>query len=94
MSNHGGRQLDARAIGQGLGLAPVTRGKGVRLQKYRDGVLKDVKCFTLKEGLTVVDRGGRNRHFDRLKDWLGARAQAGRLPPKGFPHGETFGPKI
>ncbi|GAK44146.1 DNA topoisomerase IV subunit A [Tepidicaulis marinus] len=72
----------------------MTRGKGVRLQKYRDGVLKDVKCFTLKEGLTVVDRGGRNRHFDRLKDWLGARAQAGRLPPKGFPHGETFGPKI
>jgi len=72
----------------------MTRGKGVRLQKYKDGVLKDVKCFTFKEGLTVVDRGGRNRLFDKLKEWLGARAQAGRLPPKGFPHGETFGPKF
>ncbi|MDF1846469.1 MAG: DNA topoisomerase IV subunit A [Parvibaculaceae bacterium] len=69
------------------------RGKGVRLQKYKDGGLSDVKTFSLKEGLTIFDRSGRARSFTKteLKDWMGARAQAGRLPPKGFPRTEKFG---
>ncbi|MEQ9145047.1 MAG: DNA topoisomerase IV subunit A [Parvibaculaceae bacterium] len=69
------------------------RGKGVRLQKYKDGGLSDAKVFVAKEGLTIFDRGGRARTFTKteLKDWFGARAQAGRLPPKGFPRGEKFG---
>ncbi|HMM13419.1 MAG TPA: DNA topoisomerase IV subunit A [Parvibaculum sp.] len=69
----------------------MTRGKGVRLQSYKDGGLDDVKCFRLKDGLTVYDRSGRARQFADLKDWVGKRAQAGRLPPKGFPSGPKFG---
>jgi len=71
----------------------MARGKGVRLQKYKDGGLGDVKCFTLKDGLIVYDRSNRARTFAQsdLKDWRGERAQAGRLPPKGYPSGYKFG---
>ncbi len=69
----------------------MTRGKGVRLQRYKDGGLGDVKCFSLKAGLTVHDRSNRARLFADLKEWVGQRAQAGRLPPKGFPSGSKFG---
>ena len=72
-------------------LNEMTRGKGVRLQRYKDGGLGDIKTFNLKEGLIAYDRSGRARTFDSLKDWLGQRAQAGRLPPKGFPVGHSFG---
>jgi len=75
-------------------LNEMTRGRGVRLQRYKDGGLADVKTFTLKEGLSIIDRSGRQRGFDGLKDWLGSRGQAGRLPPKGFPRGQTFGRKF
>jgi topoisomerase-4 subunit A len=69
----------------------MTRGKGVRLQRYKDGGLGDIKTFTLKQGLIAYDRSDRARTFDALKEWLGQRAQAGRLPPKGFPVGHKFG---
>ncbi|WP_421865894.1 DNA topoisomerase IV subunit A [Parvibaculum sp.] len=69
----------------------MTRGKGVRLQRYKDGGLGDIKTFTLKQGLIAYDRSDRARTFDTLKEWLGQRAQAGRLPPKGFPVGHSFG---
>ncbi|MCF8470676.1 MAG: DNA topoisomerase IV subunit A [Parvibaculum sp.] len=69
----------------------MTRGKGVRLQRYAEKGLADVKTFTLKEGLTVYDKGGRARTHTDLKDWVGARAQAGRLPPKGFTSERKFG---
>ncbi|MFN4231135.1 DNA topoisomerase IV subunit A [Parvibaculum sp.] len=69
----------------------MTRGKGVRLQRYKDGGLGDIKTFTLKQGLIAYDRSDRARTFDGLKEWLGQRAQAGRLPPKGFPVGHSFG---
>lgn len=71
----------------------MTRGKGVRLQKYKDGGLGDVKCFALKEGLIVYDRSNRARTYSAsdLKEWRGERAQAGRLPPKGYPSGYKFG---
>jgi len=63
----------------------MARGRGVRLQKYRDGGLADIATFTKKEGLVIVDASGRTRTFTDLKDWIGARGNAGRLPPKGFP---------
>ncbi|MDZ4381877.1 MAG: DNA topoisomerase IV subunit A [Parvibaculum sp.] len=69
----------------------MTRGKGVRLQRYKDGGLGDIKTFTLKQGLIAYDRSDRARTFDGLKEWLGQRGQAGRLPPKGFPVGHKFG---
>ena len=71
----------------------MTRGKGVRLQRYRDGALSDARVFKLKEGLTWRDSSQRNWTVSagELKDWIGARAEAGRLPPKGFPKSNKFG---
>ncbi len=71
----------------------MARGKGVRLQRYRDGGLSDARVFVLKEGLTWQDSAGRTFNVAKadLKDWIGARAEAGRLPPKGFPKNNKFG---
>jgi topoisomerase-4 subunit A len=69
----------------------MSRGKGVRLQKYKDGGLSDAVGFKLKEGLSWVDASGRNFNVGDLKEWIGERAQAGRLPPKGFPKANKFG---
>lgn len=74
-------------------LNEMTRGKGVRLQKYKDGGLSDIKTFHKKEGLTWVDSAGRNCKADGLIEWQGARASAGRMPPKGFPKTNKFSPK-
>ena len=70
----------------------MTRGKGVRLQRYKDGGIADLKCFAMDEGLTWQDSAGRihTRHRDELLEWLGDRAQAGRLVPKGFPRSGRF----
>ena len=71
----------------------MARGKGVRLQKYKDGGISDARCFALKEGLAWKDSAGRMFTVDKaeLKDWIGKRAEAGRLPPKGFPKNNKFG---
>jgi topoisomerase-4 subunit A len=61
----------------------MARGRGVILQRYKDGGLSDLKTFIYKEGLTW-QQGDRTRTETDLKDWRGERAQAGRLPPKGF----------
>ena len=75
-------------------LPEMTRGKGVRLQRYRSGGLRDAKTFKKKEGLTYVDAADRTFTVTELRDWWGTRAQAGRLPPKGFPKSNSFGPKF
>ena len=72
-------------------LPEMARGKGVRLQKFKDGGLSDVQAFKLKDGLSWVDSSGRNWSVTDLKEWIGERAQAGRLPPKGFPKTNRFG---
>ncbi|HEX3496279.1 MAG TPA: DNA topoisomerase IV subunit A, partial [Methylocella sp.] len=74
-------------------LPEMARGKGVRLQKYRDGGLSDAKVFYLREGLTWKDSAGRTFGLapSDLRDWMGNRADAGRLPPKGFPKNNRFG---
>jgi len=75
-------------------LPEMPRGKGVRLQRYKDGGLADAKTFTKKEGLPYTDAAGRSFVITELRDWWGTRAQAGRLPPKGFPKSGKFGPKF
>ncbi|MBS7699488.1 MULTISPECIES: DNA topoisomerase IV subunit A [unclassified Chelatococcus] len=71
----------------------MTRGRGVRLQKYRDGGLSDGKVFNLADGLTWKDSSDRTWTVSEtdLRDWVGNRAEAGRLPPKGFPKNNRFG---
>ncbi len=68
----------------------MPRGAGVALQKYKDGGIADMKTFVIAEGLTWR-LGDKTRTEIRLADWLGARGQAGRLPPNGFPRSGTFG---
>ncbi len=63
----------------------MPRGKGVRLQRHGDGQLADARCYSEAEGLKISDKSGRERVFDDLSDWMGMRAQAGRVRPKGFP---------
>jgi topoisomerase-4 subunit A len=72
----------------------MTRGKGVILQRFADGKLADVRVFKKADGLTWLDSAGRTftLSWSELKDWVGLRAQAGRLVPKGFPRSNSFGP--
>jgi topoisomerase-4 subunit A len=72
----------------------MTRGKGVILQRFKDGGLSDAKPFVKKEGLSWLDSAGRTftSTTSELRDWVGQRAQSGQLPPKGFPRSNKFGP--
>jgi topoisomerase-4 subunit A len=71
-------------------LPEMARGRGVTLQKYRDGGLRDAKPFRLEDGLEVQLGPERSRTFD-LREYVGKRASAGRLPPAGFPKHGRFG---
>jgi topoisomerase IV subunit A len=74
----------------------MARGRGVRLQKYRDGGLSDIATFDAKDGLTWKDSAGRefSASIKELAEWRGNRADAGRLPPKGFPKSNKFGRRV
>jgi len=71
----------------------LAKGRGVRLQRYKDGGLSDVTVFCATEGLSWTDTSGRRhvRSLDDLADWKGERASAGRMAPPGFPRSNTFG---
>ena len=71
-------------------LPEMTRGKGVRLQKYKDGGLSDARTFDLQEGLSWHDPAGRTRTETDLAEWVGKRASAGRMAPRGFPRDNRF----
>ena len=73
-------------------LNEMARGKGTRLQRYKDGGISDARVFAIAEGLTWRDSAGRTFTVARpeLKEWIGNRAEAGRLPPKGFPKTNKF----
>ncbi len=71
-------------------LPEMGRGKGVRLQKYKDGGLCDATTFALAQGLSWKDPAGRTRTEADLSEWLGARASAGRMAPRGFPRDNRF----
>ncbi|WP_118135736.1 DNA topoisomerase IV subunit A [Oceanicella sp. SM1341] len=68
----------------------MSRGKGVRLQKYKDGGLSDAIGLTLADGLSWKDGGGRTRTERDLGEWLGKRASSGRMAPRGFPRDNRF----
>jgi topoisomerase-4 subunit A len=70
----------------------MTRGRGVRLQRYKEGGLSDLKAFAAEAGLTWTDSAGRlfKLTLKELADWRGNRADAGRLAPKGFPRSNKF----
>ncbi len=71
----------------------MTRGRGVRLQRHKDGGLSDIRTFEVEKGLSWTDSAGRvfTLSLKELGDWRGNRADAGRLAPKGFPKNNKFG---
>jgi topoisomerase IV subunit A len=71
-------------------LPEMARGKGVRLQRYKDGGLADATTFVLAEGLSWKDPAGRTRTETDLAQWIGPRASAGRMAPRGFPKDTRF----
>jgi topoisomerase IV subunit A len=68
------------------------RGRGVRLQRYKEKGLSDVTTFKADDGMSWVDGAGRSFTLEmkELKDWRGNRADAGRIAPKGFPKNNKF----
>ena len=74
-------------------LPEMPRGKGVKLQTYREGGLRDAIVFNEADGATWIDPAGRTRVWAEWKDWLARRAAAGKLAPKGFPTSKRFKPK-
>jgi topoisomerase-4 subunit A len=68
----------------------MPRGKGVKLQTYREGGLRDALVFTAEDGAAWIDAGGRNRTWP---EWLGRRAAAGKMFPKGFQATKRFRPR-
>jgi len=71
-------------------LPEMGRGKGVRLQKYKDGGMTDVATFTMADGLSWLDPAGRTRTEVELAEWRGKRAGSGRMAPRGFPRDNRF----
>ena len=65
-------------------LPEMGRGKGVKLQTYKQGGLVDVAVFNAETGPEWADGGGRRRNWPDWKDWLGKRAGAGRQGPRGM----------
>ena len=72
----------------------MARGKGVILQRVKDGAVSDARVFAKKDGLTWLDSAGRTftLPWSEVKDWVGPRAGAGKAVPKGFPRANSFGP--
>lgn len=66
-------------------LPKMSKGKGVRLQKYKEGNLTRAISFEFEKGLNIMDKNGRKRSFSDIDIWLGKRGQAGKKVPKGFP---------
>ena len=71
-------------------LPEMGRGKGVRLQKYKDGGMSDVATFDLAAGLSWLDPAGRTRTETELAEWTSKRASAGKMAPRGFPRDNKF----
>ena len=71
-------------------LPEMNRGRGVTLQRYKDGSLADACVFTREIGLSWKQSGGRTRTEKDTDPWLGKRAGAGRMVPTGFPRPARF----
>ena len=74
-------------------LPEMPRGKGVKLQSYREGGLRDAMVFGEGEGASWTTSDGRTRAWPEWREWLGRRASAGKLAPKGFPATKRFRPR-
>ena len=67
----------------------MARGRGVVLQKYKDGGLSDIQFFNEADGFSFNRSGGVGVETNLLT-WLGHRGQIGKLVPFGFPKNNKF----
>ena len=74
-------------------LPQMPRGKGVKLQSYREGGLRDALAFGEAEGAAWIDPAGRTRVWPEWREWLGRRAASGKVAPRGFPASKRFRPR-
>jgi topoisomerase IV subunit A len=74
-------------------LPEMPRGKGVKLQSYREGGLRDALAFGEAEGAAWIDQAGRTRVWPEWREWLGRRAASGKVAPRGFPASKRFRPR-
>lgn len=70
-------------------LPEMSKGRGVKLQFYRDGSLSDVTTFYKEKGLSW-QAGSRTRTETDVLQWAGRRGQSGRFAPIGFPRTNLF----
>ena len=68
----------------------LNKGKGVILQRYKDGTLSDITTFNKDDGLVWKMNGGRQRSEKELITWQGKRGGAGKMVPNGFPKPPIF----
>ena len=68
----------------------LNRGKGVILQRYKDGTLSDLTIFNKENGIVWKMSGGRQRTEKDLLTWQGKRGGAGKIVPTGFPRPPIF----
>lgn len=73
-------------------VSELSRGKGVRLQKYKDGGMIDIATFAAEEGLAFIDSAGRRKEVPDWPQHVGSRAQTGRMAPRGFSRQGLFAP--
>ena len=71
-------------------LPELNKGKGVRLQKYKNAYLSDITSFDSEIGLVWFDKSGRKNVVSNFENWVGKRAQSGKIAPKGFPRNNKF----
>ncbi|ESQ89543.1 DNA topoisomerase IV subunit A [Asticcacaulis sp. AC460] len=65
-------------------LPEMARGKGVKLQAYKDGGVKDIAVYDSNGSPQWFDGSGKARDFKDIKDYIGRRATAGKMAPRGL----------
>ncbi len=80
------RKLNCFALDE---VSEMTRGRGVTLQRYKDGGLSDITTFVKEAGLSWKS-GERTRTETELTGWYTRRGNAGRLAPRGFSRNNKF----
>ncbi len=68
-------------------LPEMTKGKGVTLQRYKDGGLSDAVTFASAEGLLW---DGRVNALRETEEFEAVRGGSGRVAPRGFPRNGKF----
>jgi hypothetical protein len=66
-------------------ISVLGRGKGVKLMEAKEAKLADIVSFNSSVGVGLKNTiGTKDRVLNEFEDWVGKRAQVGKVPPHGF----------